>query len=142
MVSQSGEVTLETEGETRLFAYGTLLDPEVFRMVTGVEEDLPSEPCVLRHYRRVQVVGENYPGAVPDPEASIAGRLFTLPDAGLLARLDEYEGQEYERIRVEVELETNHAVVAAWFYLTRPEFRHRLAGVACGALKQLDRSNF
>ncbi|CAM3901235.1 Gamma-glutamyl AIG2-like cyclotransferase [Roseateles saccharophilus] len=55
----------------------------------------------------------------------VSGCLYRDVDADALARLDAFEGREYERVRVEVMLDGGGAV-AAWVYRFRPEFAARL----------------
>ncbi|RYO79838.1 hypothetical protein DL763_009133 [Monosporascus cannonballus] len=71
------------------FFYGTLMAPEVFFTV-----------C----YSRVEHA--DYPGITPDPDHEVRGTYVTgLTDANM-AKLDQFEGSEYERRTVKVRLLT------------------------------------
>jgi gamma-glutamylcyclotransferase (GGCT)/AIG2-like uncharacterized protein YtfP len=81
-----------------LFAYGTLMWPEVLESVVG--RRLEGVPVVLEGFRRLCVKGQHYPAAIEAAGYSVAGVLY----AGLTEQefqcLDTFEGEEYERIDV------------------------------------------
>jgi len=82
-----------------LFAYGTLLVPEIWFAVAG--RDCPSEEATLPEYEIRRVKGGNFPGIIRAGETdSVPGRIFTDLDAETLRRLDAYEDTFYERIGV------------------------------------------
>ncbi|MFT4102412.1 MAG: gamma-glutamylcyclotransferase family protein [Burkholderiaceae bacterium] len=83
-----------------VFTYGSLMFPSVWTAV--VRGRYPSQRAWLHGFRRYAVRDEAYPAAVRDPGARIAGRLYRDVDADDLARLDAFEGAEYERITVPV----------------------------------------
>jgi gamma-glutamylcyclotransferase (GGCT)/AIG2-like uncharacterized protein YtfP len=59
-----------------------------------------------------------YPAAVPDAESGtiVRGEVLELPpDPGLLARLDAYEGREYERVERCVQLDSGRTL-RCWMY--------------------------
>lgn len=62
-----------------------------------------------------------YPGLRPDPFGpEVRVQLFTSDDLPAhWARLDAFEGAEYERVVIDVDLGTHG--VAAWIYALRPE---------------------
>lgn len=98
----------------RLFAYGTLEDPEVVRALTGrsfaaIEARLPG-------YDRYLLRGQPYPGIVRSPGGVVPGTLYLGVDGDALRRLDRYEGPPYRR--TEVTVATGSAGrVAAWAYV-------------------------
>lgn len=57
-----------------------------------------------------------YPGAVLDEEqrSRIHGELYQVPD-NLRAELDDFEGSEYRRVKVNT-LTTKHEVIGAWIW--------------------------
>lgn len=65
-----------------------------------------------------------YPGAVPsgDPRARVEGEVYRLAAIDALARLDEHEGEEFARRRVDVTLASGD-VESAWIYWYRLEPR-------------------
>lgn len=78
-----------------LFAYGTLLDPDVRTLVLGRPSPAAEAvPAVLRGYRRVRVAEEVYPTVLPDPAAIVHGALVPLLDAVERDRVQFFEGFE------------------------------------------------
>ncbi len=105
------------------FAYGSLMCPDILARVIG--RAVPGEAARLDGYRRLAVAGEEYPGLVEAAGHSVTGVLYRDLDAAAWRRLDEFEGEEYERVRVDLLLAGRDAS-SAWVYLFRPEYRHRL----------------
>lgn len=97
----------------RLFAYGTLQNPEVCRGLIGRNPE--SAPAELCGYERRAVRGESYPAILPNPHASVRGRVLHSLSHDEMAVLDDYEGDEYERIRVEVR--GQGGVMEVWTYI-------------------------
>lgn len=97
----------------RLFAYGTLTDPEICGGLLG--RTPASIPATLHGYIRREVRGEPFPAIVPHDGASVRGLLYGDLSAAELALLDAYEGGEYERVKVETVTEAGE--VAAWAYV-------------------------
>ncbi|MCZ6863736.1 MAG: gamma-glutamylcyclotransferase [Alphaproteobacteria bacterium] len=78
------------------FFYGTLLEPEVQRLV--LQRDVPSEnvvPATLVGYRRYMVLNASYPAVVRQPGAEIDGIVMIGLDALDAARLSIFEGDGY-----------------------------------------------
>jgi gamma-glutamylcyclotransferase (GGCT)/AIG2-like uncharacterized protein YtfP len=98
----------------RLFCYGTLEFPEVFRLLTG--ESQSGEQAVLDEYERRYMRSGPWPGLVPAPGAAVHGTCVPVESA-MLSLFDRYEGDEYERVIREVR--THTGVVSAWVYLPR-----------------------
>ncbi|RTL44350.1 MAG: gamma-glutamylcyclotransferase [Burkholderiales bacterium] len=71
-----------------------------------------SEPASLAAHSRHPVRGEDYPGLRPAPDGVVAGRLYRDVDAAAWARLDAFEGDEYERVDVLVTLADGRTVPA------------------------------
>ena len=97
-----------------LFCYGSLMfDPVWTRVVQG---GYPAQPARLRGWRRGAVIGEDYPGAlevlsVPTALATVLadppvldGVLYREISNDDLVRLDAFEGDDYDRVTVHVEL--------------------------------------
>lgn len=93
-----------------LFCYGTLLDPEIQRQVIG--RTVESRPDTLPGYRRdVLLLGcASYYIAVPDAQGEIRGGVIEVTPDELL-RIDRYEGEEYQRVKV-----TLASGAEAWVY--------------------------
>ena len=82
-----------------LFAYGTLLVPEIWVAVTGCE--CPSEEAVLPDYEIRRAKGGDFPGIIQAADGNeVPGRVFSGLDVEILQRLDAYEDRFYERIGV------------------------------------------
>jgi gamma-glutamylcyclotransferase (GGCT)/AIG2-like uncharacterized protein YtfP len=85
-----------------VFCYGSLMFDAVWsRVVAGRYRAAPAR---VRGYRRFAVLGESYPAVVPWANAEVIGRMYFDVDAADVARLDLFEGAEYRRETVEVEL--------------------------------------
>src|SRR5690606_5789322 len=78
-----------------LFAYGTLQCPEVIGAVAGVVP--PSQPALLRGYRRFRVRDACYPAVIADAQSDVEGTCFLDLPAEAFTRLDAFEGVEYRR---------------------------------------------
>jgi gamma-glutamylcyclotransferase (GGCT)/AIG2-like uncharacterized protein YtfP len=83
-----------------MFAYGTLLIPEIIARVIGRVP--PSNEARLFGYRRVKVRGEVFPAVFVDPAAEVSGRIYRGIDPQELELLDDYEGDLYRRDAVGV----------------------------------------
>lgn len=107
-----------------LFVYGTLLsDQPAFPLFAAASVHfLPAEMKDLCLYN----VGR-YPIAAAGT-GSVTGEVHWLHEAGydaLLARLDQYEGDEYRRVQREAVILGAHGVeqsVAVWIYLGDPTY--------------------
>jgi gamma-glutamyl AIG2-like cyclotransferase len=79
----------------RLYAYGTLQVPEIFRRIVG--RSLPSHPARLEGYARYRVCDRVYPAIVEQPGGCVTGVVYSGLERAELERLDWYEGDLYER---------------------------------------------
>ncbi|KAF5367492.1 hypothetical protein D9758_003740 [Tetrapyrgos nigripes] len=98
------------------FFYGTLMHPKI--LLTVINNDgkhLRITPAILLNYTRHRVKRCEYPGIVPfergrklfdreldQDERSVRGTLVTGLTEGDLDYLDQFEGSEYNRVRVDV----------------------------------------
>ncbi len=105
------------------FTYGSLMWADIMGRVCGRE--FASEPASLAGHARHPVQGQDYPGLRPAEAGVVPGRLYRDVDAAAWARLDAFEGPEYERVPVDVTLATGE-VVPAWAYRFRAEMAERL----------------
>jgi gamma-glutamylcyclotransferase (GGCT)/AIG2-like uncharacterized protein YtfP len=109
-----------------LFVYGTLMEP---RIMTSVAGRAPAPiPARLRGHARYAITGVSYPGMVPEPDGEVSGILYRGLGPGELRRLDAFEGAFYCRRRVRVETVEGERL-AAFTYLVRPHYRHRLTAL-------------
>jgi hypothetical protein len=105
---------------TSLFAYGTLVFPEVLRAVAG--RTMAGEPATLAGFSRRGVIGEIFPAIVEAREQDrVAGVLYAGLVPGEWLRLDRFDGDLYERRLV------TEAGRQAFTYVLAPPWRHRLA---------------
>jgi len=99
-----------------LFVYGTLMNPEVFRAVTGFRlqrrksradgaESFHARRAVLHGYKKVSP-DHTYLYAVPERQGRIQGYLVGPLPAETLGALRSYEGRNYSRRTVTVQTRT------------------------------------
>jgi gamma-glutamylcyclotransferase (GGCT)/AIG2-like uncharacterized protein YtfP len=100
-------------------AYGTLSVPEVMAEVTG--RQLASVPARVSGFARRRMRGRVYPAAVAAEGETLEGRLYLGLDAATLARVDRFEGRQYERRRVDAQ--TEESVLSADLYVLRDAYR-------------------
>ncbi len=105
------------------FTYGSLMWADIMGRVCGAE--FASEPASLAGHARHPVRGEDYPGLQPAAGGSVPGRLYRDVDTAAWARLDVFEGAQYERADVIVTL-ADGTTLPAQVYRFRPEFADRL----------------
>jgi gamma-glutamylcyclotransferase (GGCT)/AIG2-like uncharacterized protein YtfP len=105
------------------FTYGSLMWADIMARVCGRE--FASELASLAGHSRHPVRGQDYPGLRPAAEGRVPGRLYRDVDAAAWARLDAFEGEEYERVEVSVAL-ADGRLETAWVYRFRPAFAERL----------------
>jgi hypothetical protein len=65
---------------------------------------LSIQPAILHDHSRRRVQYCDYPGVIPEPGHTVRGTYVTGLTDGDIFRLDTFEGSEYERIKVKVEL--------------------------------------
>jgi len=102
------------------FSYGSLMFPDVMHAVAA-QKGMRSVPAKLKGWQRFRIRDHTYPAACRSTAAaSILGILwFDLSDSAW-KRLDEFEGEVYRRVNVEVESESG--IHSAWVYeYLRPE---------------------
>ncbi len=88
----------------RFFFYGTLIDPDIRRVVLGAPaaKALALRPGMLCGWTRRAVRGASYPMILPRAGAGVDGVLASGLDAAACRRLRAYEGAEYVVLRVQV----------------------------------------
>jgi len=100
----------------RLFCYGTLMFAEVMQKVTG--RCFTGEPAMLHDYARYCIDREVYPGLIAEAGAITTGVLYSGIDVASMAKLDDFEGDAYQRIKVNVQV--NERPVSAAVYCMAP----------------------
>ncbi|MER2490432.1 gamma-glutamylcyclotransferase family protein [Catenovulum sediminis] len=104
-----------------VFTYGSLMYSEVWQRV--VSEKYQSETARIYGFCRKKVVNEHYPVLKLQDNAICQGRLYlnvTLTD---IHRLDDFEGEYYDRVTRLVSLSNGHQVKAQ-VYLLNSQFSH------------------
>jgi len=99
-----------------LFAYGTLMWPDVLETLLG--RRLKGNPAAIEGFVRLRVKGEHYPAIVPSPTGEVEGVLYGGLSQVEFDRLDRFEGEEYERTEVFVGAST------AMVYVLTDEWKH------------------
>lgn len=96
-----------------LFAYGTLLIPDIWHLAAG--RGCLSEEAVLRGHLIRRVREADFPGILEaGPDAEVPGRVFLDLDPDTIARLDAYESDFYERRQVTVQVAERELRAAAY----------------------------
>ena len=105
----------------KLFSYGTLRDPATQQQVLGRSLGTGS-PDTLRGYRLATLKGIHQLYTILQPQAgsTVAGLLFDVNKDDLV-RLDDYEGDAYQRISVTLMSKTR-----AWVYCENPKSSFRI----------------
>lgn len=85
-----------------LFVYGTLMSPSVLSRVIGRVPNMV--PAVLHEFHRYKIQNRAYPGIIETKGSIVEGKLIESLEDEEISKLDEYEGVEYERVPVEVQL--------------------------------------
>lgn len=99
-----------------LFAYGTLMWPEVLEAVIGRRPE--GVKAVLGGYLRLRISGACYPAIVPSEGGRVEGVVYRSLNAAEYERLDRFEGEEYERTTVMA------GGIAAQAYVLSPSWLH------------------
>lgn len=99
-----------------LFTYGTLMRGfRLDRLLTGRAEFLTRGKVSAR----IIDLG-SYPGAVPDPAATIYGEVYRVADPALWTALDSAEGPQYHRREVTVRSEDGRGLAASIYWYIGP----------------------
>jgi gamma-glutamylcyclotransferase (GGCT)/AIG2-like uncharacterized protein YtfP len=107
----------------QLFAYGTLMCPDIFRTVAGISRR--GEPAMISGFQRYAVRGESYPAIVPAPGCEVSGVVYGRISRFAWSRLDRFEGSMYQRLAVDV-MRSQGVRLAAQVYVLQPALRHCL----------------
>ncbi len=108
-----------------LFTYGSLMCPEIMERVAG--RHAASTPATLHHFRRSRLQDLDYPGIFPDDASRVAGILYLDLSEEAIGRLDDFEGEQYLRLTVTVELDDGHTQ-PAMAYVLKERYRPLATG--------------
>ena len=117
----------------RLFAYGTLRDPEFRSELFGRE--IAAEPATLAGWAIV-VAETGYFTIVEDPHGIVAGELLDI-DAAALAICDRWEGDGYARREAEA-IDASSRPVRCWIYVRATASRETPAAGTTSAHERAD----
>ena len=99
-----------------LFTYGTLM--RGFRLHRLLED---RAVYVARGQVRGRIIDlGSYPGAVPDPSATLHGEVYRITDPARWAVLDSAEGPQYHRREVTVRSEDGRELAASIYWYIGP----------------------
>ncbi|CAN5183957.1 hypothetical protein BH11PSE11_BH11PSE11_19410 [soil metagenome] len=100
-----------------VFTYGSLMFPQVWeRVVSG---SYRSAAATLAGHARLAIVGETYPGMIARDGGSTRGVVYFDVHERDVAVLDAFEGGDYRRVSVGLQLEDGE-LAAADTYLYLP----------------------
>lgn len=87
---------------TKLFVYGTLLDPHIQKKVFS--RQIEGSYDNLIGYRKIhrQFSDGIYPDLIEDCNSVVKGMVFQITDEDL-KKCDLYEGEEYEKLTIKLE---------------------------------------
>jgi len=86
---------------TSIFVYGTLMSPQVLRVLLG-RIPICQSPAFLKDYQRHPVINEVFPGMIPSSGGKTQGVLMQSLTPQEMRVLDYFEGDEYTRRDVTV----------------------------------------
>jgi gamma-glutamylcyclotransferase (GGCT)/AIG2-like uncharacterized protein YtfP len=99
-----------------LFAYGTLMFPEVWERVVG--RPFVAERATISGFAVRRVVDDVYPVLVhADKCSGVVGLVFRNIDHDTLARLDAYESDFYQRLEVIATLSNSESLACQAYVL-------------------------
>ena len=105
---------------THIFAYGTLMYPELLQQLTGRQWQL--ESAKLTQFSRHILMAPGFsqsPVIVPNPEGEVVGKIMYNVDAATLALLDAYECVDdgvYQRVSAVAQLHGSEKPLAVDCY--------------------------
>jgi gamma-glutamylcyclotransferase (GGCT)/AIG2-like uncharacterized protein YtfP len=108
---------------SNLFVYGTLLSKEIWESI--ISGNYSSESAVLKGYARKKVKRKDYPGLIKHDGSKVEGMIYYDISEEDFRKLDEYEGEEYVRMKVSAKL-TSGKKVECFMYLFKKEYFGKL----------------
>jgi len=101
------------------FFYGTLLDPDIRRLVfPHAHEGVSLEPALLPGFRRVRCKGALYPVLTPAKGQRVPGLVCRGLDERAVLRMAHFEGTQYRPEALEVRLPSGDKQ-RAWLFMPR-----------------------
>jgi gamma-glutamylcyclotransferase (GGCT)/AIG2-like uncharacterized protein YtfP len=107
-----------------LFAYGTLMFPEVWRRVVG--RDFPMQRATVGGYVALRAKGQLFPVLVRgEAGETVTGVVYFDLEEGVFEVLDEFESDLYERVSLNAVLDDGRELTCQAYVL--PERNRRFA---------------
>ena len=106
-----------------LFVYGSLINQEVLACL--IEGPFRKIEATLDAYKRVKVNNATFPALIRDNKSRVEGLLIFGLTPGQIQTLDDFEGDYYKRITVEVNTKDKQREQCET-YLFRDEYQHLL----------------
>lgn len=104
----------------RFFFFGTLLDPDIRRLVLGINAPEPDlVPAELTGYRAMLARGRQFPVLMKSAAGHVRGAVTSPLGLEAIERLMLYEGSEYRLAELPVTLAAGDRVKAALFLVER-----------------------
>jgi len=97
-----------------LFVYGTLLFPEIRNLIGG--RIFESQAASITGFEIFRVKDAHYPGVIRTAPGMVTGQILGDITEEELDRFDQYEGESYQRSRIEVRVDNSGEVMDAWIY--------------------------
>ncbi|PID71532.1 MAG: hypothetical protein CSB34_07005 [Desulfobulbus propionicus] len=111
-------------GNISLFCYGTLQSPLVMKAVTGKAYE--GQEATLNNWARYRVQSTEYPGIKLEDDCSVCGKVYWGIDEEDMEKLDAFEGDKYDRIKVSVSF-IDGTTTEAWTYAFKDEYLEHLS---------------
>lgn len=105
-----------------VFAYGTLMLPQVVEALTGIL--FTPKAAILNGYSRYVFKGKCYPGIIEDKTGCVEGVLYVNIDDHTLSIFDWFEDVLYERHLLTVQIEDE--TIQAFTYVVPQRHQHKL----------------
>ncbi|AUZ85825.1 gamma-glutamylcyclotransferase family protein [Methylophaga nitratireducenticrescens] len=99
-----------------LFVYGTLMDPEIMRKVSGQKHT--SKVATLDGFMRKKIKDEVFPAMIPQQGSRVAGLVYFNVPTESQRRLDQFEGAIYQKEEVLIFDDKNQPLRAQTYVLS------------------------
>lgn len=106
-----------------VFVYGSLMNDEVLACL--IEGPFRKIEATLHAYKRVKVINATFPALISDDKSRVEGMLIFGVTPDQIKTLDDFEGDYYKRITVEVDTKDKQREQCET-YLFRDEYKHFL----------------
>lgn len=112
---------------TNLFTYGSLMCKDIMLQVS--EENPKYEKALLHGFFCSKIHRETYPGIFRDGEHTVDGIIYYDISPEALTKLDNFEGEYYQRTEITVRCSSSIEMPAAT-YVIKAQYHHLLNGQA------------